>query len=89
MKRQLIDVLGFRPGFIRVRDCRFPGDEHGSAHPYWDENEDLGAIDSEGEDGSDWPGGFGGHARNYYVRGTQWVFGWSRYGDKTGRIHST
>jgi hypothetical protein len=89
MKQQLIDVLGFRPGFIRVRDCCFPGDEHGYDRPYWDEYEDVGRLDSDDDaSGSDWPTGYGGYAA-YHVRETQWVFGWDRYGDKRGCIHST
>jgi uncharacterized protein (TIGR02996 family) len=89
MKQQLIDEIGFRPGFIRVRDCCFPGDDHGYNRPHWDYFEGMGEVDSDDEDSwQEEPCGFGGWG-TYHVRETQWVFGWDRFGDKSGTIHST
>jgi hypothetical protein len=92
MKQHLIDTLGFRPGFIRVRECRFPWDHYGGYSPYrghedyWDL---LGAPDSDDEvSWQEEPRGNGG--RIYWlVREGQYVIGGDRYADKRGEVHST
>jgi hypothetical protein len=94
MQRLLIARIGFRPGFIRIRDCRFPGDD-GSDRPYWSvfsfqvEPEQFGVPDPDDEDS--WvysPCGIaGGIARR--LRSQEYVFGWDRHADKRGRVHST
>jgi len=90
MKQHLIDVLGFWPGFIRIRDCRFPGDEHRYNRPYWRRHEDLGyPDDGRNEEYLAFPElGHGGLIWRD-VRDAEWIFGWDRCADKRGWIHST
>jgi hypothetical protein len=90
MKQQLIDRIGFRPGFIRIRDCNFPG-KSTYISPAWDYEECIGALDTDDDEEASWeeyPCGFGGRI-SYLVRTAQWVAGWDRYADKTGVVHST
>jgi uncharacterized protein (TIGR02996 family) len=92
MKQQLIDLIGFRPGFIRVRDCRFPGDNSNYNRPFWEDlDEHVGRPDTDADE--DWfreqfPCGHGGEVWGH-VRDGDWIFGWDRYADKRGRVHST
>ena len=89
LQQQLVDVLGFRPGFIRIQNCQFPGDEYGYNSPEPEMIEDLGEPDSD--DDESWesePNGYGGETWRHLQNG-DWVFGWDRYGDKRGYIHST
>jgi hypothetical protein len=89
MKQHLIETIGFRPGFIRIRDCRFPGDTWEYNRPYWDNDGEVGRLDADDE--QSWQGepcGFGGHV-SYKLRTSQWIFGWDRYADKRGEVHST
>jgi uncharacterized protein (TIGR02996 family) len=92
MAQQLIDLIGFRPGFIRIRDCRFPWDTSGYSRPFWEDLEEhVGVPDTESDE--DWfqeqfPCGHGGEAWQH-VRDADWIFGWDRYADKRGRVHST
>jgi hypothetical protein len=89
MQQHLIESIGFCLGFIRVRDCRFPGDAHDYNRPTWDEPEHLGVLDSDDEESwQENPRGNGGEA-HYVLRNGQYVFGWDRYADKRGRVHST
>lgn|GEM_PF-1932486 len=89
LQQQLVDVLGFTPGFIRIRDCRFPNDEHQYNSPSPEMIGELGQLDTDDEASWDqFPEGFGGRAWRDVHTG-EWVFGWDRYGDKSGRIHST
>jgi hypothetical protein len=95
MQRHLIETIGFRPGFIRIRDCQFPEDEDGYDRPCWEvysmqgDDELFGVPDPD--DASSWveyPCGFAGalHRRR---RAGEYIFGWDRYADKRGRVHST
>lgn len=89
LQQHLIEAIGFRPGFIRVHDCIFPKDESMYMRPSWDTDCEVGLLDLDDE--ASWqesPCGYGGHV-TYLVRTQQFVFGWDRYGDKQGRIHST
>jgi uncharacterized protein (TIGR02996 family) len=93
MKQQLSDVIGFRPGFIRIRGCRFPWDEHGGYSPHRgheDEWEDkLGLPDTDDQESSEeYPCGIGGDI-SWLMRDGQYIFGWDRWADKRGRVHST
>jgi hypothetical protein len=86
----LIDTLGFRPGFIRIRACRFPGDPdfcpyRGHEH-YWDL---LGVPDSDDEESwLDEPRGNGGRI-SWLVRKGEYVIGGDWWADKEGHVHST
>ncbi len=87
MKDHLVETIGFRPGFIRIRDCRFPGDDSYN-RPYWD-HQDVGGLDTDDEESwKEEPCGVGGQV-SYHMRTGQYVFGWDRYADKTGIVHST
>jgi uncharacterized protein (TIGR02996 family) len=93
IKEYLMDTIGFRPGFIRIRDCHFPGDESKFDSPspeigsIWGVS--LGAPDSDDaqwwEDNSK---GIGGEIYHQIHEG-DYVLGWDRYADKRGRVHST
>jgi uncharacterized protein (TIGR02996 family) len=91
MKQHLIDVLGFRPGFIRIRDCRFPWDKDGEysldrGHGHrWDL---LGVPDADDEESwQDEPCG-NGERISWLVREGQYEFGYW-WADKQGTVHST
>ncbi|MDY3555796.1 TIGR02996 domain-containing protein [Gemmata sp. JC717] len=88
-RQHLIDTIGLQPGFIRIQDCRFPGDAADYNRPCPDIPNDFGVPDTDDEESwNTWPTGNGGNAwRN--VRNGEWVFGWDRYGDNSGHIHST
>jgi hypothetical protein len=92
LKQQLIDVLGFRPGFIRVRDVQFPADEWGGLSPQWhgDVWEEMYGHPDEDTEASwaDWPTGNGGQAW-HHLRNHEWILGWDRWADKRGKVHST
>jgi uncharacterized protein (TIGR02996 family) len=93
IQQHLIDRIGFRPGFVRIRDWRFPYDESGYDSLDWDFSEEIGKLDVENVENpmSYWETderGFGGDIANR-VRSQQYVLGWDRIGDKRGRIHST
>ena len=89
MQQQLMDQLGLQPGFIRVRDCRFPNDRYHYNTPSPNMIEELGQPDTDDEESwSDSPEGYGGRTWQNLDNG-EWIFGWDRYGDKTGHIHST
>jgi uncharacterized protein (TIGR02996 family) len=92
LKQQLIDVLGFRPGFIRVRDVQFPNDQWGGLSPQWhgDVWEELyGDPDADTEASwANWPTGNGGQAWRH-LRNHEWILGWDRWADRRGRVHST
>lgn len=92
LKQQLIEVLGFKPGFIRVRDVRFPADRHGAYSPCWhgDVWEEMFGFPDEDTEASwsEWETGNGGACWRH-LRNQEWIFGWDRWGDKTGHIHST
>jgi uncharacterized protein (TIGR02996 family) len=90
MKQQLIDKIGFRPGFIRIRGCELPA-RSTYINPSWDYEECIGCLDTDDDAETNWedyPCGFGGRVA-YLVRAGQWVAGWDRYADKRGRVHST
>ncbi|MCA9068865.1 MAG: hypothetical protein KDA84_08085, partial [Planctomycetaceae bacterium] len=93
MKKQLIDEIGFRPGFIRIRDCKFPGDKWGADYPhqghgdYWEEQ--FGDLDTDDEESwEEYPRGIGGQFY-WLLRDGEYEFGWDRWADKRGRVHST
>ncbi len=94
LQQHLIERIGFRPGFIRIRDCQFPGD-NGYNRPYWDlfsmhrEDEQFGVPDpnDEGSSADDLCGLAGRIARR--LRTHAYVFGWDRLADKRGLVHST
>lgn len=90
LKQQLIDVLGFVPGFIRVRARDIPGDTWANPHWHWEVWDDMCGrpdIDNDGDWG-EWPTGNGGEVR-HHLRNQEWLFGHNRWADKTGRVHST
>jgi uncharacterized protein (TIGR02996 family) len=91
LQQVLANALGFVPGFIRVRDVHFPGDQGGSS-PCWhgDVWEELcGHPDEDTEESwSDRETGFGG-ACWHHLHNHEWIFGWDRWADKRGRVHST
>ncbi len=88
MQKHLVETIGFRPGFIRIRGCRFPGDDSYN-RPYWDHPEEIGGLDSDDEESwMEYPRGAGGEV-SYRMRTGQYVFGWDRFADKEGRVHST
>jgi uncharacterized protein (TIGR02996 family) len=91
IQQHLVETIGFRPGFIRIRDCQFPDDNQDYAfdRPYWEHEELLGYPDSDDEES--WnvnPEGIGGKVSSL-IRNGAYVFGWDRYADKRGRVHST
>jgi uncharacterized protein (TIGR02996 family) len=95
MKQHLGETIGFRPGFIRIRDCRFPGDEYGYNRPYWEvysmqgEEEQFGVADPDDEESwAEYPCGYAGQLARR-MRDQAYVFGWDRYADKRGLVHST
>jgi uncharacterized protein (TIGR02996 family) len=95
MEQHLIETIGFRPGFIRIQDCQFPGDEYGYDRPYWEvysmqgEEEQFGVPDAEDEDSwTEYPCGYAGQLARR-LRDHEYVFGWDRYADKRGKVHST
>lgn len=95
MQQHLVEAIGFRPGFIRVRDCRFPGDKSGYDSPCWEVYSMQGDDDLFGvpdpENPTPWqeyPCGFAGQL-DRRRRSHEYVFGWDRYADKCGRVHST
>jgi uncharacterized protein (TIGR02996 family) len=95
MKQHLIETIGFRPGFIRIRDCRFPGDEHGYNRPSWEmysmqgDEQEFGVPDLDDEESwAESPCGFAGRLAQR-LRDQEYVFGWDRYADKRGSVHST
>jgi uncharacterized protein (TIGR02996 family) len=90
LKQQLVDVLGFVPGFIRVRPADIPGDQWAKPYWHWDVWESMCGrpdIDNDGDWG-EWETGNGGKVR-HHMRNQEWLFGHSRWADKTGRVHST
>jgi hypothetical protein len=93
MKQHLIDSLGFRPGFIRIRECRFPWDEKGAYFPcrghYDDWDYKLGYPDTDNERSlEDYPRGNGGQIY-WLLRGGEYELGWRGWANKQGRVHST
>jgi uncharacterized protein (TIGR02996 family) len=93
IKRHLSDTIGFRPGFIRVRDCQFPGDEEGYLRPNrghedgWENA--LGYLDEDDEESwREAPCGAGGWI-SWLLREGQYILGWDRWADKRGLVHST
>jgi uncharacterized protein (TIGR02996 family) len=95
MQQHLVETIGFRPGFIRIRDCQFPGDDSEYNRPCWEmfswqgEEEQFGIPDLDDEESwAEHPCGYAGQFAQR-LRAQEWVFGWDRYGDKSGRIHST
>jgi hypothetical protein len=87
MQQHLTETIGFRPGFIRIHDCCFPGNDSYN-RPHWDQQE-VGGLDSDDEESwQEEPRGIGGEVY-YHVRSGQYVFGWDRYADRRGRVHST
>jgi len=89
LKQQLIDVIGFQPGFIRIQDCHFPGDDGCYNSPIPDRVRNFGEPDIDNEESwNTWPLGFGGETWRH-IREGDWIFGWDRFGDKRGEIHST
>jgi uncharacterized protein (TIGR02996 family) len=95
LKQHLIDAIGFRPGFIRIRGCHFPGDEYENGwnsparghDEYW---EQLGLPDNDDEDSwQEHPCGIGGQI-SWLVRKGEYVRGWGDWwSDKEGQVHST
>jgi uncharacterized protein (TIGR02996 family) len=94
MKQHLIDLIGFRPGFIRIRDCQFPWDKHGGYTPcrgheeYWEEQFGYPDNDEDEEGWQEYPCGIGGQI-TWLLRGGEYIFGWDRWANKEGRVHST
>lgn len=90
IQQHLIDAIGLQPGFIRIRDCQFPGDESGFYSPCledWDPY--LGHPDADEDESWDAdPRGNGGEMY-HQIRQGEYVLGWDRYADKRGRVHST
>jgi hypothetical protein len=90
LKEHLVERISFQPGFIRIRGCHFPLDDSYYRSPSWD-HQDVGGLDLDTEDAMSWqeyPRGIGGEV-SYSMRIGQYVFGWDRYADKRGRVHST
>jgi uncharacterized protein (TIGR02996 family) len=89
LRQHLTDMTGLQPGFIRIQDCRFPGDDGDYNRPCPDIPHNFGEPDTDDDASWDmWPEGNGGSAW-HNIRNGEWVFGWDRYGDNRGRIHST
>ncbi len=92
LQQQLVAVLGFKPAFIRVRDVNFPGDQWDGCHPHWHDDvweEQCGVPDADtAESWDEWPPGNGGQAWRH-LRDQEWIFGWDRWADKRGWVHST
>ena len=89
LQQQLIGILGFQHGFIRIQDCHFPGDEGNYNSPLQERAEDFGEPDDDDEQSWDIsPDGSGGETWRH-IREGDWIFGWDRFGDKRGEIHST
>jgi uncharacterized protein (TIGR02996 family) len=94
MKQHLIDTIGFRPGFIRIRDCRFPWDEHGYLSPcrgheeYWEDQLGYPDVDDEGS-WQEEPDGIGGRI-SWLLRNGEYVVCWGEHwADKRGTVQST
>lgn len=95
--QHLHDLIGFRPGFIRIRACRFPWDEaendcpHRGHEGWWDalglpdDDEEEPWQESLGEEG------FGGNGGPIFwlLREGQYIYGWDWWADKRGNVHST
>jgi hypothetical protein len=95
MQRQLAESIGFRSGFIRIRDCQFQGDKFGYNRPSWEvysmqgEEDQFGVPDSDDEESwAEHPRGYAGQFASR-LRNQAYVFGWDRYADKRGTVHST
>jgi hypothetical protein len=89
--KQLRDVIGFEPGFIRVQ-ANALGDDFGPRRGHYDNWDLCGAADDPedptGRNGDPDPNGAGGRIY-HYVRNVEFVVGYHAWADKRGHVHST
>jgi uncharacterized protein (TIGR02996 family) len=89
IQQQLIDMIGFRPGFVRIRDCRFPWEKDGEFSPHRGHEKVwtcLGFPDTDDKESWREPGGNGGQI-SWLVREGQYVYGsYEHWVDKRGKL---
>lgn len=91
IRQTLVETLGFRPGFIRVQDCVFPGDSaydrpSWSVYTFQGDDRLFGTTNESAY--TDDSRGFAWHLARR-MRDQEYVFGWDRYADYRGLVHST